>query len=130
MLTQFHDLVTRSAARCPHRPALTYRDASWTYEELQGQVVALAAGLRRLGLARGDRVAVYVEKSLETVAALFATTAAGGVVVPVNPLLRARQVEHVLTDSGARVVVTSAERLDTLRENLGRCPALEHVVLL
>jgi acyl-CoA ligase (AMP-forming) (exosortase A-associated) len=92
--------------------------------------MALAAGLRRLGLVRGDRVAVYVEKSLETVAALFGTTAAGGVVVPVNPLLRARQVEHVLTDSGARVVVTSPERLDTLKENLGRCPAVEQVVLV
>ncbi len=50
-----------------------------------------------LGLDRGDRVAVYLEKRLETIAALFGASAAGGVFVPVNPLLKAEQVAYIST---------------------------------
>jgi len=130
MLTQFHDLVLRPAAEAPERPALIYKDSGWTYGELRDRTGAVAAGLVRLGLRRGDRVAVYLDKSLETVAALFGTSAAGGVFVPVNPLLRARQVEHIVADSGSRVLVTSAERLGALQEGLRRCGELRHVVVL
>ena len=55
---------------------------------------------------------------------------AGGAFVPVNPLLKPQQVAHILADSGARVLVTSAARLDLLSEVLAQCAALEHVVVV
>ena len=82
-------------------------------------MLAFAAGLRQLGLERGDRVGVYLDKRIETVVALFGTSAAGGVFVPINPLLRAHQVGYILADCGVRVLVTSPERLELLRDELG-----------
>ena len=78
----------RAARRASDAPALTFKDRDVSYAELWRDITAVAGGLRGLGLARGERVAVYLDKRIETVAAIFGTSAAGGVFVPVNPLLR------------------------------------------
>ncbi|HET6709436.1 acyl-CoA ligase (AMP-forming), exosortase A system-associated [Amycolatopsis sp.] len=106
-------LLTRGA---PGDPALTYKDRTLTYGELADQVRRVARGLHRLGVRRGDRVAVYAEKRLETVVALFAAAAAGAVLVPLNPLFKARHLAHVAADCTPKVVLTTAERLATVRE--------------
>ena len=62
--------------------------------------------------------------------ALFATSAAGGVFVPINPLLRPQQVGYILGDCGARVLVTSAERLALLDERAARDRSVEHVIVV
>ena len=62
-----------------------------------------------------DRVAVFLDKRLETVESIFGVSAAGGVFVPVNPLLlKPQQVAYILDDCGVRVLVTTAERLALL----------------
>jgi acyl-CoA ligase (AMP-forming) (exosortase A-associated) len=81
-------------------------------------------------VAREERVAVYLDKRIETVVAIFGTSAAGAAFVPVNPLLRAAQVGHILRDCDVRVLVTSPERLALLRDELASCPTIEHVVLV
>ncbi|SEC58556.1 acyl-CoA ligase (AMP-forming), exosortase A-associated [Amycolatopsis tolypomycina] len=106
-------LLTRGA---PGDPAVTHKDRTLTYAELGDQVTRVARGLYRLGVRRGDRVAVYAEKRLETVVALFAAAAAGAVLVPLNPLFKARHIAHVTTDCTPKVVFTTAERLATVRE--------------
>ena len=124
-----HDLPARAAAVWPEAVALTLGDQCLTYGELQAQVVAVAGRLLRHGLARGARVAVYLDKRFETVVASFAATAAGGVLVPVNPVLKAGQVGHILQDSGAQVLVTSVARLPALRAELAGCTELRLVVV-
>lgn len=124
-----HDLLAAAAARRPDAMALTYGDRHLSYGEVLAQVQGLASGLLNVGLARGDRVAVYLEKRPETVVACFGAAAAGGVFVPINPILKAMQVAHILRDGGARVLVTSPQRLATLQEVLADCPELMHVVL-
>ncbi|MDN5795499.1 MAG: acyl-CoA ligase (AMP-forming), exosortase A system-associated [Intrasporangium sp.] len=130
MRTSLHHLVTERAATHAQAPALTYKDETWSYGRLQTSIDQVASGLHTLGLAREDRVAVFLDKRLETVAAIFGTSAARGAFVPVNPLLRPAQVAYILADCGVRVLVTSAERLTLLREELTKCPALEHVVVV
>ena len=92
-------------------------------------VSACASGLLQLGLARGERVAIYLEKRFETVVASFGAPAAGGVFVPLNPLLKPEQVGFILRDCEVRVLVTSPERLAQLGEVLAQCPSVRHVVL-
>jgi acyl-CoA ligase (AMP-forming) (exosortase A-associated) len=130
MRTRLHHLLARSAAARPGAPALTHQGVTLTYAELWDAVSGAAALLAGLGLRRADRVAVYLDKRPETVAAIVGTSLAGGVVVPVNPLLKARQVAHVLADCDVRVLVTTRERLDVLTGELDGCKALEHVVLV
>ncbi|MDR0775304.1 MAG: acyl-CoA ligase (AMP-forming), exosortase A system-associated [Azonexus sp.] len=125
-----HQLVACSAARTPEATALTYGRSSLTYGNLHEQATGFASGLMGLGLQRGERVAIYLEKRFETVVASFGAPAAGGVFVPLNPLLKPEQVGYILRDCNVRVLVTSAERLALLRETLAACHDLRHVVVL
>ncbi len=124
-----HDLVSRAAALWPERPALTTGGRSLPYAALQDALQAFAAGLMQLNLQRGERVGIYLEKRLETVVASFGAPAAGAVMVPMNPLLKAEQVAYIARDCNVRVLVTSPERLALLAPVLAECPDLRHVVL-
>lgn len=128
--TLLHGLPLAGAETGPERLALTYGRQSLTYADFATQTLAFASGLRALGLGRGERVGVYLEKRFENVIAVFGTAAAGGAFVPVNPLLKAEQVAYILHDCNVRVLVTSAQRLALLGEALAACPDLKHVVAI
>ena len=130
MKTNLHHLLAEQAQANPSRPALTYKDTTCSYQDLWGQVVGAAAGLADLGLARGERVAVFLDKRIETVVAIFAVSAAGGTLVPINPVLRPHQVGHILDDAGVSILLTSAPRRRDLADELTRCGALRTVILV
>ncbi|WP_051602971.1 acyl-CoA ligase (AMP-forming), exosortase A system-associated [Simplicispira psychrophila] len=124
-----HELLARAAACWPERTAVTMDGHHFLYADVQSQTQRCATGLRAQGLAPGARVAVFLEKRLETVVASFAISAAGGVLVPVNPLLKPGQVAHILQDAGVSVLFTSAARLASLVPILADCPCLQRVVV-
>jgi acyl-CoA ligase (AMP-forming) (exosortase A-associated) len=130
MRTNVHHLIEGGARSHPDSSALTFRQVTLSYEALWMQVRGVAAGLGELGVVREQRVAVFLDKRIETVAAIFGASAAGAAFVPVNPLLRPAQVGHILRDCDVRVLVTSPERLALLRDELLSCPTIEHVVLV
>lgn len=130
MRTNVHHLLEQRARSHPGTPALTSNANTISYEQLWAQTRGAAAGLLRLGVTREQRVAVYLEKRIETVAAIFGASAAACVFVPVNPVLRAAQVRHIVDDCEVTVLVTSPERLAVLRDQISDCPTLEHVVLV
>ncbi len=124
-----HELISRAAARTPTAPALTHAAQTWSYGRLQAETDGFASGLRALGLARGERVGIWLEKRFETVVASFGAPAAGGVMVPMNPLLKPEQVLYIAADCEVRVLVTSPERLALIAPLLAQAPGLRHVVL-
>ena len=124
-----HDLLAVAAARSPQAPALTDGALTLSYEALALQVRRAAGGWLTLGLQRGQRVGIWLEKRVETVVASFAAPQAGGVMVPINPLLKPEQVGHILRDCEVRILVTSPERLPLLAGVLAQCPAVQAVVL-
>ena len=99
------------------------------YAELQHEVRKKASALISLNLQRGARVALYLEKNVDAVIVSFASTAAGGVLVPINPVLKPSQVAHILKDAGASILVTSAVRLLALWPLLLQCSDLRHIVV-
>jgi len=127
--TLLHELIAVSAARNGLAPALTYGANRLSYGDLNSAVNDCASGLMALGVQRGERVAIYLEKRFETVIASFAAPAAGAVFVPLNPLLKAEQVAFILRDCDVRVLITSPDRHALLAESLADCPALRNVVL-
>lgn len=127
--TLLHHLIAASAARAPQAPALSFAGATQSYAELDAALSAFASGLLALGLERGERVGIYLDKRPETVTAFFGASAAGGVFVPVNPILKPEQVGYILQDCNVRVLVTSPERFAALRDTLAQCHDLRHVVL-
>lgn len=124
-----HESIVRWAMQAPQSLALTCGKQSWDYGSLCAAMESFAQSLLGHGLQRGERVAIYLEKRPEAVAAMFGAAAAGGVFVPVNPLLKPHQVQHILCDCDVRVLVASAERLDGLRAILPACPALRMIVV-
>lgn len=130
MATVWHQLLESRSRTAADSPALTSRSGTLTYGELWEAARRAGSALTGLDLAREDRVAVYLEKRVETVLALLGASVAGAAFVPVNPVLKPAQVGHVLADSGARVLVTSAARLEQLADALAAAPDLEHVVVV
>ena len=127
--TLLSEMIALTALRLPHGVALTSGELNLNYSDLSARVNQFASGLIGLGLKRGDRVAIYLEKRFETVIASFGAPAAGAVFVPVNPLLKPDQVGFILQDCNVRLLVTSPERLALLKHSLADCPDLQHVVV-
>ena len=127
--TLLPELISMASLRTPAAPALSFAAEKLSYCELDNAVRAFASGLMGLGLPRAARVGIYLEKRFETVIASFGAPAAGGVFVPMNPLLKPEQVAYILRDCNVRVLVTSNERFTLLTKALAECHDLLHVVL-
>ena len=98
---------TRTSQRVNEgRVAVHFGERAITYEELDERSDRLASGLLRKGFRKGDRAAVMMHNRPEWIEIFFALAKLGGVLVPVNHLLREREVEHILHDSGATWVLT------------------------
>jgi long-chain acyl-CoA synthetase len=113
--------------------ALRYKaDGAWhdiTHAELQKRVMRYALALRRLGVTRGDRVAILSENRPEWAITDYACLAIGVTDVPVYPTLPANQVKYILGDSGAvAIAVSSAAQLAKVLEVRDQLPALKHVI--
>jgi fatty-acyl-CoA synthase len=121
----------------PDRDALVDRAAGrrWSYAELAEDVDALATGLLQMGIGKGDRVGIWAPNRAEWVLTQYATAKIGAILVNINPAYRTRELEFVLNQSGARLLV-AAEKFKTsdyaamIAEVRPSCPGLESVVLL
>ncbi|NES31268.1 AMP-binding protein [Micromonospora terminaliae] len=99
------DLLTDAARRFGPHVALDFYGATTTYAGLADQVARAAEALRRLGVGKGDRVALVLPNCPQHVVAFYAVLRLGAVVVEHNPLYTADELAHQLTDHGARVAV-------------------------
>jgi amino acid adenylation domain-containing protein len=102
------DLLWDAAAALGDRPAIATAAQTVTYADLRDRASSVAAALVERGVKGGDRVAILAERGPEAVVAYFGALAAGAIAVVVNERSRPRQVEHVLRQSGARVLLASA----------------------
>jgi len=114
------------ARRRPAAPMVTYFDRTLTAAELDRHSDALAAELERHQIRRGDRVGLHMQNTPHFVIALLAIWKIGAILVPLNPMLRKRELEYQLNDCGAVALIA----LDTLWEEVGREAAAETAVKL
>ena len=122
-------LFEESVRRFADRPAYSSFGVTITYRDLDERSRALAAHLQGLGLDPGDRVAIMMPNLLANPVAIFGVLLAGLTVVNTNPLYTPRELEHQLTDSGARAIVIVENFASVLAEVIGRT-RVEHVVLV
>ncbi len=116
------DHLTRRGA--PDAPALVADERTLNFAGLEKAVGAAAATLLAHGLAPGDRVASWMGKTALACVLPLAAARAGLVHVPINPVLRRAQAEHILADSGARLLIANRARLETI-ETEAKTIALE-----
>ncbi len=122
------ELLEESFARYHERKAFVGLGKALTYGELDRMSRALGAWLQTRGLQRGDRVALMMPNILQLPVAIAAVLRAGFVVVNVNPLYTARELEHQLKDSGARAIILLENFASVLQQVVART-AVEHVVV-
>ncbi len=128
MVTTLGEILPEAARRFGDSTALVIEDARLSFSELDARSNQVANGLLSLGVQTGDRVTLYGPNCWEWVVAYYAVAKAGGVVNPISSMLTADEVAYVVADSGARVLMTSAEKGGPILDLVGRGD-LAHVVM-
>ena len=130
----FKELLQQSARDYGANVALRYKAAgAWqtrTYRQLQQRIWCAAEAFVALGLRPGDRLALLLENRPEWPEIYLAATGVGLMVVPADDKLQTQEVAHILRDSGARTLVTTAARRELLPGRPDELPALETIVVL
>ena len=102
-------LISETAAKYADKPAIVFGGKTWTYRDFDQQVQSYAAHLDRLGIKKGDRVAVQLPKCIEFLFFHFAILSIGAIALPLNPDYRPEEVDYFLTDSGSSLYVTTGD---------------------
>ncbi len=103
-----------TAQRFPHKTAIHCYGYALSFRDLHAQALAIAGWLQHeAGVGKGDRVLLYMQNCPQFIVAYYAILRAGAVVVPVNPMNKADEFHHYVTDSEARMVVCAADAFET-----------------
>ncbi len=114
------DSLDESARRHPDKPCIIYYETSISYAEFKAESDHLAAYLQGVcKVERGDRVLLYMQNSPQFMMAFYAIARVGAVVVPVNPMCRQAELDHYISDSGAKAVIAAQEVLAHVAPLLG-----------
>ena len=112
--------VEVSATRFPDKPLLYFYDSVLTYAAFRREAERLAGYLQSVcGVRRGDRVALYLQNSPQFIIAYYAILRADAMVVPINPMNLTKEVGHIVTDSGARVLIAAQDQLSRVEPLIG-----------
>ena len=115
MTANLAHILTDSVDRYADRPAVKLGEASMTYAQLDGAVARCAGMLRRLGVQAGDRVGIMLPNVPYFPIVYYAILRVGGIVVPMNVLLKGRETSFYLTDSGAKAIFAWMGFADTAK---------------
>src|SRR3954470_14331444 len=118
-MTNLAQNLLDTAQRQGDRPALRMDDAHLTYAEFRDAALRVAAFLQQRGIQPGDRVGMVLPNVLSFPVVFYGAQLAGAAVVPMNPLLKAREVEYYLRDSGARIVLAAEQYAGPATEAAG-----------
>src|SRR5438093_12131836 len=121
-------LLDQTVSRYPGHTAFIYYGTKLTYAQFSSLANRFAIGLQRLGIKQGDRVAIALPNIPQYPIAFYGALRAGAVVVPTNPLYTEREMQHQLTDSGARMLIMLDDFYPIVRAVRAKT-ALEHVIL-
>ncbi|MFM7025825.1 MAG: long-chain fatty acid--CoA ligase [Limnohabitans sp.] len=121
-----------SAWRYPDKNALVFMGAGWSYSDLLAACEHMAGHLRRLGVRKGDRVLLNMQNCPQLIITHFAILRLDAVVVPVNPMNKAQELQHYITDPDVKVAVTTADLAPELAQASAALPLeqrLAHMVV-
>ena len=124
-----HHLLQRSAELHPDRTAVEDGERSLTYSELETRSNQMAALLLELGVSKGDRVGLFLDKSIESVVGIYGALKCGAAYVPLDPRAPAARLAYIARDCDLRVVVSSAERATALGGWVAQGAPLETVIV-
>src|SRR5687767_898936 len=113
-----HQLVEDAASRNPDALAVIDRDTSLSYRQLDRRSNQIAHLLADHGVNRGDRVGLYLDKSVESVVAVYGVMKAGAAYVPLDPDAPVSRLAYITRDCGIRCLLAGAEKMERVTEML------------
>lgn len=119
--------LAQTVARLPDKVAIHYYGTEITYADLQDRVDRIAGWLQSRGVRRGDRVLLYLQNSPQWMIGYYAIMRADAAVIPVNPMNRQAELEHLARDTGARVAICGSELVEYITPLLASGD-LDHVL--
>ena len=128
MLYLIPQAISQSANRFPDREAIRHSSQSLTYTQLECRSNSLARTLINQGVARGDRVGIFLNKGLESAIAIYGIMKAGAAYVPIDPFAPVSRVSFVIQDCGIRHLVTKEAKLDQIQQILTDGANLDHLI--
>jgi long-chain acyl-CoA synthetase len=109
-------ILEETARKYPHAACTIFKGARITYSEMNALTDRLAAGLADLGVKKGDRVGIFMPNTPQFVMAFFAVLKLGAVVVAMNPLYSAREIEHQVNDAGIEVMLVMSNFYNLVKQ--------------
>lgn len=123
-----HGYLEKIASRYPEKKALHFLGKDVTFSDFHDKVKKFANYLQRLGVEKGDRVAIMLPNCPQSVIGYYGTLLAGGIVVQTNPLYTERELEYQLHDSGAKVILC-LDLVFPRVTNVQNATKLEHIIV-
>lgn len=120
---------SKSVELYPKKEALICPEGRYLYKEIGEKVQDFSNLLMNLNLNKSDRVLIFLENSLESVVSIFGILEMGGVFVVINPQMKSKKVEYIINDCGTKILITDRNHLEQIRDVLGNCNSLEHILL-
>ena len=124
------ELFKQTALRLPDKVAIEFEDERVTFKEIDLQANKVANAFQSIGIAKGDRVAQFMPNSLELIYSLVGNFKNGSIIVPVNINFKEQETHHILSDSGAKAIITDKERLPIVKNVINDIPELKHIILV
>lgn len=128
MLYLLPQAVDNSASRLPEGTAVRFNGKSLTYAELAQRSSNLARVLKEQGISRGDRVGIFMNKSLESAISIYGIMKAGAAYVPLDPFAPAARLSYVINDCGIRVLISKNEKVEPLQQMIASGANLDCLV--
>ena len=125
----FHGLLKTACARRPDAIALVDGDIRMSFRELDVLSNACARAMLAEGIGIGDRVGLFLPNSAEFEIAAFGASKIGAVFMPMNPVYKEAEAAYQLNDSGAKILITTAEGAAVIREVQKELPTLETIIV-
>ena len=130
MITLVHELISHSAQSTPNAIALQAKSTQLNYQTLTQAIQEVACSYTNLGINQGDRIGIYLAKTIENVSCTFACSILGAVFVPINPVLKSAQVEHIISDCQLKCLISNKARLASLSPILSKLPNLTKLIII
>jgi amino acid adenylation domain-containing protein len=129
MVFLLHHLLTESAEKYSGKAAVVFGEERITYQELNETTDRLANALLKQGVQRGDRVAIYLNKSLQSVLCLFGILKTGAAYIPLDPNAPAARLCYILKNAGVHCLLTSTKKYGTVKQLLDGGSGIETVIV-
>lgn len=125
-----HQLLSDSAAKYPDRDAITSKDRTIKYAQLERESNKLAHRLIALGIQKGDRVGLYFQRGLESIIAACGVLKTGAIYVPIDPMSPLRRFNYIVEKCGITTLISVQEQLRRIETEFSEKSALERIVLM